>query len=158
MTIRELQIASEQVDEGYCAIQQNQSKWCITIIKKKAKALSRMNKNQIREKILNSTLILQISKTIEIINWSLIPGDEYCGYRAMHAVSLHSEQKQYDEISKIMKIKSNPNPLAIFLQQQISKLNKPEMEESKRCSLRAIDNLRVRSTNPADCCCKKKSA
>jgi hypothetical protein len=59
----------------------------------------------------------------------------------MHDVSLHSEQKQYDEFTRLMKIKSNPNPLAIFIQQQISKLNEPDMEESKSRSLRAIDNL-----------------
>lgn len=71
---------------------------------------------------------IQMNKLTNNVNWTLVNGDGYCGYQALHAVAMHAEGKSYPDISKNIQTKEKPYKLLAFLQSQTSKLQSISMK------------------------------
>ncbi len=89
-------IQAEDIDEGSIAVQKEGAQWFMSISSRRVRELGRLIPSQIRNELLKSKSSIQISKIAKHINWSIIKGDNYCGYQSLHAVALHSERKTND--------------------------------------------------------------
>lgn len=115
-------IQTGEIDIDSIATQKIGEQWFMSISKRRARDLSRLLPNQIRDELLRSRTTIQISKLTSNVNWSLVNGDGYCGYQALHAVAMHADGKSYSDINKNIQTKEQPYKLLAFLQSQISKL------------------------------------